>query len=645
MKNGFFPIACATPPLRVADCTYNAEQIISLTREAAKNGSKLVVFPELCITGYTCGDLFLQQILLDGALQALRTILKETSNLSCICVVGLPIRHAGALYNCAAVCYQGSVLGIVPKQHLPNYGEFYEQRHFTPGIPADGKTFWQADGIAPCPFGAQQLFQCAEAPDFTFGVELCEDVWVADTPSVAMARMGATLIVNLSCSDEIIGKAAYRRTILQAKSGSLLCAYAYADAGMGESTQDMVFAGHNLILENSAILAESKLFSDGLLYAEPDLQRMAAERQRSNSFQPLPLTTVCTRFFMPLTETALHRFFSPTPFVPAGAAELSERCETILTLQATGLATRLRHIGCKTAVVGLSGGLDSTLALIVMVHAFDLLGLPRSGMLAVTMPCFGTTDRTYQNACRLAEAYGATLREIPIQKSVRQHFADIGQNESVHDVTYENSQARERTQVLMDLANQCGGIVVGTGDLSELALGWATYNGDHMSMYAVNTSIPKTLVRTLVDEIGHHLGRNGFDGIDKVIEDIIDTPVSPELLPPNADGTIAQKTEDTVGSYILHDFFLYYTLRYGMKPNEIFELCQTAVKQSDEFKFDDAEIKKWQNVFYTRFFRQQFKRNCMPDGVKVGTVSVSPRGDLRLPSEIEFEEFLFGDKQ
>lgn len=349
MKNGFFPIACATPPLRVADCTYNAEQIISLTREAAKNGSKLVVFPELCITGYTCGDLFLQQILLDGALQALRTILKETSDLFCICVVGLPIRHTGAIYNCAAVCYQGSVLGIVPKQHLPNYGEFYEQRHFTPGIPADGKTFWQADGIAPCPFGAQQLFQCAEAPDFTFGVELCEDVWVADTPSVAMARMGATLIVNLSCSDEIIGKAAYRRTILQAKSGSLLCAYAYADAGMGESTQDMVFAGHNLILENSAILAESKLFSDGLLYAEPDLQRMAAERQRSNSFQPLPLTTVCTRFFMPLTETALHRFFSPTPFVPAGAAELSERCETILTLQATGLATRLRHNDCQEA--------------------------------------------------------------------------------------------------------------------------------------------------------------------------------------------------------------------------------------------------------------------------------------------------------
>lgn len=640
MKNGFFPIACATPPLRVADCTYNAEQIISLTREAAKNGSKLVVFPELCITGYTCGDLFLQQILLDGALQALRTILKKTSDLSCICVVGLPIRHAGALYNCAAVCYQGSVLGIVPKQHLPNYGEFYEQRHFTPGIPADGKTFWQADGIAPCPFGAQQLFQCAEAPDFTFGVELCEDVWVADTPSVAMARMGATLIVNLSCSDEIIGKAAYRRTILQAKSGSLFCAYAYADAGMGESTQDMVFAGHNLILENSAILAESKLFSDGLLYAEPDLQRMAAERQRSNSFQPLPLTTVCTRFSMSLTETALHRFFSPTPFVPAGAAELSERCETILTLQATGLATRLRHIGCKTAVVGLSGGLDSTLALIVMVHAFDLLGLPRSGMLAVTMPCFGTTDRTYQNACRLAEAYGATLREIPIQKSVRQHFADIGQDESVHDVTYENSQARERTQVLMDLANQCGGIVVGTGDLSELALGWATYNGDHMSMYAVNTSIPKTLVRSLVNEVGHFMEVDGFVGIAPIIDDIIDTPVSPELLPPNPDGTIAQKTEDTVGSYILHDFFLYYTLRYGMSPEEVNELCKEAVRQSDEYNFSDSEIDKWQKVFYTRFFRQQFKRNCMPDGVKVGTVSVSPRGDLRLPSEIEFEDFL-----
>lgn len=625
MKNGFFPIACATPPLRVADCTYNAEQIISLTREAAKNGSKLVVFPELCITGYTCGDLFLQQILLDGALQALRTILKETSDLFCICVVGLPIRHTGAIYNCAAVCYQGSVLGIVPKQHLPNYGEFYEQRHFTPGIPADGKTFWQADGIAPCPFGAQQLFQCAEAPDFTFGVELCEDVWVADTPSVAMARMGATLIVNLSCSDEIIGKAAYRRTILQAKSGSLFCAYAYADAGMGESTQDMVFAGHNLILENSAILAESKLFSDGLLYAEPDLQRMAAERQRSNSFQPLPLTTVCTRFFMPLTETALHRFFSPTPFVPAGAAELSERCETILTLQATGLATRLRHIGCKTAVVGLSGGLDSTLALIVMVHAFDLLGLPRSGMLAVTMPCFGTTDRTYQNACRLAKAYGATLREIPIQKSVRQHFADIGQDESVHDVTYENSQARERTQVLMDLANQCGGIVVGTGDLSELALGWATYNGDHMSMYAVNASIPKTLVRYLVQ----YEASKTPEALRAVLLDVLDTPVSPELLPPEPDGTIAQKTEDLVGPYELHDFFLYYVLRFGFTPSKIYHLAQKALGG----KYETAVILKWLRSFYRRFFSQQFKRSCLPDAPKVGSVTLSPRGDWRMPSD------------
>lgn len=625
MKDGFFRIACATPPLRVADCGYNAAQIIQMTRKAAVQGVKLIVFPELCLTGYTCGDLFLQQILLDGALQALRTILQETADLSCICMVGLPIRHTGALYNCAAVCYRGTVLGIVPKQHLPNYGEFYEQRHFTSGMPAENGTLWKADGIAACPFGTKQLFTCQDNPDFTFGVEICEDVWAADTPSVHMARMGATLIVNLSCSDEIIGKAAYRRTILQAKSGSLLCAYAYADAGMGESTQDMVFAGHNLILENSAILAQSDLFSSGLLCAEVDLQRMTAERQRSSTFQPLPMTTVCTAFSMPQTETILHRFVSATPFVPSGKEELSERCEAILTLQATGLATRLRHIGCRHAVVGLSGGLDSTLALIVMVHAFDLLGLKRDGILAVTMPCFGTTDRTYQNACRLAKAYGATLREIPIQKSVRQHFVDIGQDESVHDVTYENSQARERTQVLMDLANQCGGIVVGTGDLSELALGWATYNGDHMSMYAVNASIPKTLVRYLVQ---YEAGRTDVD-LGAVLLDVLDTPVSPELLPPEPDGTIAQKTEDLVGPYELHDFFLYYVLRFGFTPSKIYRLALYALGE----RYEATVILKWLRSFYRRFFSQQFKRSCLPDAPKVGSVTLSPRGDWRMPSD------------
>jgi NAD+ synthase (glutamine-hydrolysing) len=625
MKDGFFRIACATPPLRVADCSYNAEQVIRLTKEAAAQGAKLVTFPELCLTGYTCGDLFLQQVLLDGALQALRAVLQETAELDCLCVVGLPVRLRGALYNCAAVCLHGAVLGLVPKQHLPNHSEFYEQRHFTVGQLADGKTFWQADGIAPCPFGAGQLFSCAENPDFTFGVEICEDVWVADTPSVQMAQMGATLIVNLSCSDEIIGKAEYRRTMLQAKSGSLLCAYAYADAGMGESTQDMVFAGHNLIVENGSILAQSALFSDGLLYAEVDLQRMTAERQRSSTFQILPIATACTTFSLPQTETVLHRFISPTPFVPAGQAALSERCETILTLQATGLATRLRHIGCQHAVVGLSGGLDSTLALIVMVHAFDLLGLKRDGILAVTMPCFGTTDRTYQNACQLAKAYGATLREIPIQDSVRQHFADIGHDESVHDVTYENGQARERTQVLMDIANQCGGIVVGTGDLSELALGWATYNGDHMSMYAVNASIPKTLVRHLVQ----YEAERTTDTLGAVLLDVLDTPVSPELLPPEPDGSIAQKTEDLVGPYELHDFFLYYVLRFGFTPSKIYRLAVYALGD----RYDETVILKWLHRFYWRFFTQQFKRSCLPDAPKVGSVTLSPRGDWRMPSD------------
>lgn len=628
MKDGFLKIACVTPPLRVADCAYNTEQIIAHAREAAAAGAKLAAFPELCLTGYTCGDLFLQEPLLRGAEDGLVQILQETADLSMLLVIGLPYVCGGALYNCAAVCYAGKILGMVPKQNLPNYSEFYEVRHFTAGPDTEAVPQQQSlhhhTGYT-FPFGAKLLFSCAEMPDFTFGVEICEDVWVGDTPSVAMAKAGATLIVNLSCSDEIIGKEDYRRTILKAKSGSLLCAYAYADAGFGESTQDMVFAGHNLILENGSVLAESKLFAQGILYGDIDVQRLAGERRRSNTFQSEPFGTPAVKFSMPLTETVLQRYVDAAPFVPSGTDELTQRCEKILTLQAMGLATRLRHIGCKTAVVGLSGGLDSTLALIVMVHAFRICGLDPAGMLAVTMPCFGTTDRTYQNACRLAEAYGATLREVPIQNSVRQHFADIGHDESVHDVTYENSQARERTQVLMDMANQAGGIVIGTGDLSELALGWATYNGDHMSMYAVNASIPKTLVRYLVA----HEAAQTEPALSAVLRDVLDTPVSPELLPPEQDGTIAQKTEELVGPYALHDFFLYYVLRLGFAPHKIYRLAKLAFAGT----YNNATILKWLKKFYWRFFSQQFKRSCLPDGPKVGSVTLSPRGDWRMPSD------------
>lgn len=632
MKDGWIKIACVTPQLRVADCIYNAEQIISCVKEAAEVGAKLIVFPELCITGYTCGDLFLQETLLHGAENALITILEETKKLSAIVVVGLPFSHGGALYNCAAVCYQGRILGMVPKQNLPNYSEFYEVRHFTAGPDANPLlqariSLQKSAKTYDFCFGAKQIFSCTEMPDFTFGVEICEDVWVGNTPSTRMAQMGATVILNLSCSDEIIGKEDYRRTILKAKSGSLLCAYAYADAGFGESTQDMVFAGHNLILENGSLLAESQLFTQGILYADVDVQRLSGERRRSNTFCTISpcASDARTWFSMELSKTKLSYKVNPAPFVPSGDAELFLRCEKILTLQATGLATRLKHIGCKTAVVGLSGGLDSTLALVVMVHAFHICGLDLSGIIAVTMPCFGTTDRTYQNACRLAKAYGATLREIPIQDSVRQHFNDIGHNEALHDVTYENSQARERTQVLMDLANQTGGIVIGTGDLSELALGWATYNGDHMSMYAVNASIPKTLVRYLVA----YEASQAEASLSTILHDVLDTPVSPELLPPEQDGTIAQKTEDIVGPYALHDFFLYYVLRMGFAPHKIYRLAQNAFAGT----YDDTTILKWLKKFYWRFFSQQFKRSCLPDSPKVGSVTLSPRGDWRMPSD------------
>lgn len=634
MKDGFIKVACASPDVHVADCDYNATQIIDKIKEAYSNGAKLIAFPELSITGYTCGDLFLQDTLLNSAKKSLRDILQATKDLDIVSIVGLPYVVNGKLYNCGAVIHCGYLLGMVPKTYIPNYSEFYEARLFTSGknVHTTIEFDEDGDGEAIITFG-QMVFRCEDVPEFCFGVEVCEDLWVTSTPSEKLAENGATLIVNLSASDEIIGKAEYRRTLIKAKSGALLSAYMYADASIGESTTDMVFAGHNIIAENGSILAESKLFQNGITYADIDVLRLTHERRRSTTFEvdnsvsPYDHSTIDSKYFvMPTIETNLTRKFSKTPFVPSSKDDLSKRCEEILAIQSVGLMTRLRHIGCKTAVIGLSGGLDSTLALIVTVHAFDMLRLDRKGIKTITMPCFGTTDRTYSNACNLAKEYGTELIEIDIKDSVNQHFKDIAHDSNVHNVTYENSQARERTQILMDMANEYGGIVIGTGDLSELALGWATYNGDHMSMYAVNSSIPKTLVRYLV---GYEatVGENRL--LETVLKDVLDTPVSPELLPPDQDGQIAQKTEDLVGPYELHDFFLYYMLRFGFTPTKIFRLAVQSFKD----EYSKEVVLKWLKKFYWRFFSQQFKRSCLPDGCKVGTVTLSPRGDFRMPSD------------
>ena len=624
MQDGFVKIAAATPDLRVADCAYNASEIVKLAEQAAAKGAHLVVFPELCLTGYTCGDLFLQRTLLDGALAALDTVCRETAALNAAVVVGLPLVHQGKLFNVAAVLCGGKIEGIVPKQFIPNYSEFYEARHFVSGAGVPFQTISLLGQDTLFAGGEPLLFQCADMPEFTLGVEICEDLWVANPPSTRLAQAGATVIVNLSASDEIIGKASYRRDLVRQQSARLLCAYLYADAGFGESTQDLVFAGHDLIAENGALLAESRLFDRGVIYADIDVQRLTHERRRMNTFVTEQNPAVAALPVHPGANDLTDRTFPRTPFVPASKALRDERCEEILSLQATGLATRLRHTHAKTAVVGLSGGLDSTLALIVLVHAFDMLGLDRKGILAVTMPCFGTTARTKGNAEKLADAYGVTLETVDIKAAVDQHFSDIGQSKDDLSVTFENGQARMRTLVLMNLANKTGGMVVGTGDLSELALGWATYNGDHMSMYGVNASIPKTLVRYLVAyEADRTMGE-----LSDVLYDVLDTPVSPELLPPK-DGEISQKTEDLVGPYELHDFFLYYMLRFGYPPRKIYRIA----RKTFAGVYDDATIKKWLVTFVRRFFTQQFKRSCLPDGPKVGTVTLSPRGDWRMPSD------------
>ena len=629
MKDGFLKVAAATPHIRVADCAYNASRVEAMAAEAAENGAALLVFPELCLTAYTCGDLFLQDSLLRGAEQALARVLEASARHAMVMVVGLPFRFGGALYNVAAVMCRGRLLGLAPKQFIPNYSEFYEVRHFTSG-----------KGIRPVKvtvcgqetlFGEGLLFRCANMPEFVLGCEICEDLWVSTPPSAFLCEAGATVIANPSASDEIIGKAGYRRELVRSHSARLLCGYVYADAGKGESSQDLVFSGHDLIAENGGLLAESRRFATGILYSEFDLARLLHERRRMNTFAARPGAATEVLFDLPVRDTTLTRTFAQTPFVPSDRSDLEARCEEILNMQAAGLATRMQHTRCKTAVIGLSGGLDSTLALVVTVHAFDMLGIDRSGIHAVTMPCFGTTSRTKSNAMRLAEAYGAALHTIDIKAAVNQHFSDIGHAWEDHSVTFENGQARMRTLVLMDLANKIGGLVIGTGDLSELALGWATYNGDHMSMYGVNCSIPKTLVRYLTAYEAAHSPAP----LKEILLDVLHTPVSPELLPPQ-DGEISQKTEELVGPYELHDFYLYYMVRFGYAPHKIFRIARRAF----EGVYDDETIKKWLVTFVRRFFAQQFKRSCLPDGPKVGSVTLSPRGDWRMPSDAVSELWL-----
>ncbi len=627
MRDGFICIAAGTPKIRVADCRYNAEQIFTMMREADKQGVKILALPELCLTGYTCGDLFLQDTLLDGAAEGLRTILEATRHLEILTALGMPVRNKwnSKLYNCAVVIQRGEIKGVVPKTYIPNYGEFYEQRWFASNPAANDSLLLCGEEIE---LTGRLLHECETVPGLVVGVEICEDLWAPEPPSTRLARAGATVILNLSASNEVVGKAAYRRQLVVGQSGRLCCAYVYADAGEGESTTDLVFTGHNMIAENGVLLAERR-FATGLTVSEIDVGRLVYDRRRMNTFTEQDRTVEIWRsyFQLEMAKTKLTRYVSPTPFIPENAADRAGRCEEILTIAALGLKKRLEHTEAKTAVVGLSGGLDSTLALLITALAMGMLHRPASDIIAVTMPCFGTTDRTRNNAVVLAGRMGATLRAIPIGETVRSHFRDIGQSPENRDVTYENAQARERTQVLMDVANQTGGLVIGTGDLSELALGWCTYNGDHMSMYAVNASIPKTLVRHLVDYVARDNLKKDQELTD-VLEDILDTPVSPELLPA-VQGEISQRTEDLVGPYELHDFFLYYVLRWGFGPRKVFRLAELALGRS----YSREVILKWLRSFYRRFFAQQFKRSCMPDGPKVGSVALSPRGDWRMPSD------------
>ncbi len=623
MKNGFVKVAAATPDIRVADVEFNTQNIINAMEEAQKNGAKILVFPELCVTGYTCSDLFDHSVLLKASRKALLEIAENTNDKDMLVFVGAPLEVNGKLYNVAAAMNQGEIIGFTTKTFLPNYGEFYEMRQFTPGPQTVREITFEGKKI---PFGPQILFQAEGMEELVVAAEICEDVWSPVPPSIQAALEGATVIVNCSASDETIGKDTYRRALISGQSARLISGYIYANAGEGESTTDLVFGGHNIIAENGTVLKESSRYVNEIIYSELDLQRITGERRKNTTFQPLDEETlVRVPFTVEETKTFLTRTFPKKPFVPSDEQTRAQRCEEILTIQAMGLKKRLAHTNARTAVVGISGGLDSTLALLVTARAFDMLGRDKKDIIAVTMPCFGTTDRTYQNACEMSKKVGATLIEVPIADAVNVHFRDIGHDPEDHSVTYENCQARERTQVLMDIANKTWGMVIGTGDLSELALGWATYNGDHMSMYGVNASVPKTLVRHLVK---YAADDTTDEALKNVLYDVLDTPVSPELLPPK-DGDIAQKTEDLVGPYELHDFFLYFMLRFGYEPSKIFRIaCMTF-----DGEYDKETIFKWLETFCRRFFSQQFKRSCLPDGPKVGTVALSPRGDWRMPSD------------
>ncbi len=623
MKHGYIKTAAVTIKGRVADPVYNGEVICGKIDECLNAGAQVIVFPELCITGYSCGDLFWQELLLTQAKSQLLRIADHTQRKSGIIFVGLPLAHEGKLYNVAAAISNGRILGLVPKTAIPNYNEFYEARYFTAGseepVPVE---LVENEAV---PMGTKLLFSAPAMPSLVIAAELCEDLWLPAPPSIGHGLAGANLIVNLSASDETTGKDVYRKALVEGQSSRLICGYVYASAGDGESTQDVVYSGHNMICENGTTVAAARRFANETIYGEIDIQKMDAERRRMNTFVTDSRGYLNLSFFLRQQETELCRTVPRLPFVPDDLAQRAKRCEEILSIQAMGLKQRLEHTGCTCAVVGISGGLDSTLALLVTVRAFDLLGLSREGILGVTMPGFGTTDRTYDNAVKMIRCVGASFREVDIKEAVRVHFRDIGQQEDNHDVTYENSQARERTQILMDLANQRGGLVIGTGDMSELALGWATYNGDHMSMYGVNASVPKTLVRHLVR---YYADTCQEEELSAVLLDVLDTPVSPELLPPK-EGQIAQKTEDIVGPYELHDFYLYYMVRFGFVPSKIYRLAQLAFAGI----YDNEMILKWMKIFYRRFFSQQFKRSCVPDGPKVGSVALSPRGDLRMPSD------------
>lgn len=623
MEQGFVKVAAVTPDIKVADVDHNTKEICRLVDETVQKGAKVVVFPELCITGYTCGDLFFQDLLLTEAKKGLKKIAEHTKGKDALFFVGVPLTVNGKLYNIAAALNQGEIIGLITKTFLPNYAEFYEMRTFQAG--PEEATMISYDGKEVA-FGPQILFRANEMEELVVSAEICEDIWSPISPSIEAATNGAVIIANCSASSECYGKDASRTNLISGQSARMIAAYIYANAGEGESTTDLVFGGHNIIAENGRILKESKRFENDVIYTEVDVHRLLNERRKNTTFQQMrKRNLICVPFHIKKEETVLTRKLKMLPFIPTDEKERKNSCEDILMIQASGLKKRLAHTNCKNVVVGISGGLDSTLALLVTVKAYDMLGLDKKNITCVTMPCFGTTDRTYKNACVLTEKLGASLTEVSIKDAVKGHFKDIGHPEDLLDVTFENSQARERTQVLMDMANMKNGMVIGTGDMSELALGWATYNGDHMSMYGVNGSVPKTFVRFLVQYCAEECED---EELRTVLFDILETPVSPELLPPE-DGEIAQKTEDLVGPYELHDFYLYYMLRYGYEPSKIYRLA----KKAFEGVHNEETILKWLKTFYRRFFSQQFKRSCLPDGPKSGLISLSPRGDLRMPSD------------